>query len=134
MKSHQYSHTNLPSQPSVRQREVRARLDALADEIAPRHGMTRRRFLRTSAGMAAVFVAMNEVYGWTFNASRTEAKTPEMAEARAAVLKDQFIIDTYTYFMRDDLSPPQRAQLPGDDAKEVQFPGYRQRSFSTVKQ
>ncbi len=52
--------------------------------------------------MATAFVAMNEVYGPIYGASPAEAKSVETAQARAAGLKDQFIMDVHTHFLRDD--------------------------------
>ena len=52
--------------------------------------------------MAASFVAMNEVYGPLFDVSKAEAATPAMAQERASALKDQFIMDMHTHFLRDD--------------------------------
>ena len=74
----------------------------LAEELAPRHGMNRRQFLASSAGMSAAFVAMNTVFGPLFNASTAEAATPGMAEERARKLAGQFIFDCQTHFVRDD--------------------------------
>src|SRR4029453_17600224 len=85
-----------------RQREVEARLLAMADELGGKQGLDRRKFFQTAAGMAASFVAMNEVYGPLFEVSRAEAATPAMAQQRADALKDQFIMDMHTHFLRDD--------------------------------
>ena len=52
--------------------------------------------------MAAGFVALNETFGTVFDASRAEAATPAMAQERANALKDQFIMDMHTHFLRDD--------------------------------
>jgi hypothetical protein len=57
---------------------------------------------QTAAGMAASFVAMNEVYGPLFDVTKAEAATPAMAQERAGALKDQFIMDMHTHFLRDD--------------------------------
>jgi hypothetical protein len=84
------------------QREVEARVSALADQLGPRHGLTRRRFLASSAGMAAAFLAMNEVFGPLFDVSRAEAQVPGAADARAGKLAGQFIVDVQTHFVRDD--------------------------------
>ena len=92
----------VPTPQTPQQREVEARLKLLADELAHRQGMTRRRFLRTAAGMAAAFVAMNDVYGPLFGVSRAEAATPEMADERAKALAGQFIFDGHTHFLRED--------------------------------
>jgi len=92
----------VPTPQTARQREVEARLKALGDELARHQGMTRRQFFRTSAGMAAAFVAMNDVYGPLFSVSRAEAATPELADERANKLAGQFILDGHTHFLRDD--------------------------------
>jgi predicted TIM-barrel fold metal-dependent hydrolase len=92
----------VPSPQNAKQREVQARVLAMADEIGGKQGMDRRRFFQTASGMAACFVAMNEVYGAIFNASTAEAATPDMAQDRAASLRNQFIMDMHTHFLRDD--------------------------------
>ena len=91
-----------PPPQSEKQREVEARLKALGSALAKKQGMSRRRFFETAAGMASSFLVMNEVYGPLFEASRAEAATPELADARAAALAKQFVMDTHTHFLRDD--------------------------------
>ncbi len=92
----------LPIPQTEKQREVEARLKDMSHRLAKRQGMSRRRFFQTAAGMAASFVAMNQVFGKLFDASPAEAATPDMAEARAASLSGQFVIDGHTHFLRDD--------------------------------
>jgi uncharacterized protein len=91
-----------PDPQNERQREVEARLLAMADDLGGKQGLDRRRFFQTAAGMAASFVAMNQVYGALFDVSKAEAATPAMAQERADALKDQFIMDMHTHFLRDD--------------------------------
>jgi hypothetical protein len=91
-----------PIPQTARQREVEARVKALADELGHGQGLSRRQFLRTAAGMAAAFVAMNEVYGPLFGVSRAEAATPDMADERANQLAGQFVFDGHTHFLRED--------------------------------
>ena len=91
-----------PDPQNERQREVEARLLAMADDLGAKQGLDRRRFFQSAAGMAASFVAMNEVYGPLFEVSKAEAATPAMAQERATALKDQFIMDMHTHFLRDD--------------------------------
>jgi hypothetical protein len=86
------------------QRRVEARITELAGDLAPRHGMSRRRFLASSAGLATAFLAMNEVFGPLFDVSRAEAQTPGAADARARALSGQFIVDAQTHFVRDDFA------------------------------
>src|SRR4051812_34011376 len=91
-----------PDPQNEQQREVEARLLAMADELGGKQGLSRRRFFQSAAGMAASFVAMNDVYGPLFDVSRAEAATPAMAQERASALKDQFVMDMHTHFLRDD--------------------------------
>ena len=91
-----------PYPQTEKQRELQARLLALADGLAKRQGLSRRRFFQTAAGMAASYVAMNETFGNFFDVTHAEAATPAMAEERADQLKDQFIMDMHTHFLRDD--------------------------------
>jgi hypothetical protein len=89
-----------PIPQTARQREVEARLNALADRIAPKLNQTRRQFFATAAGMAAAFVAMNEVYGPLYGVDPAEAATPELANLRAQALADQFVMDVHTHFLQ----------------------------------
>jgi predicted TIM-barrel fold metal-dependent hydrolase len=92
----------LPPSQTPEQKEFEARLIAMADRLARKQGLSRRRFFQTASGMAASFVALNEVFGMLFDASPAEAQTPEIANARAKALSSQFIMDTHTHFLRDD--------------------------------
>ena len=92
----------LPTAQTERQRKVEARMNALGDEHGARNGLSRRRFFQTAAGMATAFVAMNEVYGPIYGASPAEARSVDLAQARADGLKDQFVMDVHTHFLRDD--------------------------------
>src|SRR5436190_18683995 len=95
----------LPAPQTAQQREVEARLKGMGAALAKKHGMSRRRFFQTAAGMAASYVAMNQVYGPLFAVSEAEAATPALAEERAGALKEQMIFDAHTHFLRDDPSP-----------------------------
>jgi predicted TIM-barrel fold metal-dependent hydrolase len=91
-----------PQAQSKQQRQVEVRVKAMGGGMARKLGTSRRNFFRTSAGMATAFLAMNEVYGALFDVSPVEALTPEVADARAQALKEQFIFDCHTHFLRDD--------------------------------
>ena len=84
------------------QSQVKVCLRELADKFGSTRGMDRREFLKTSSGMAATFLAMNSVYGKVFDVTETEAADIEMANNRAGALRQQFIFDVETYFLRDD--------------------------------
>jgi predicted TIM-barrel fold metal-dependent hydrolase len=92
----------LPPRQSATQKRVEARINELADANARRLGLNRRQFFRTGCGMAAAFVAMNEIYGNVFQVSPAEAREPELTQARAQGLAGQSIFDVQTHFVRDD--------------------------------
>ena len=92
----------MPVPQTAKQREVEARLKELSGRLARQQGLSRRRFFQTAAGMAASFVAMNQVFGRLFEVTEAEAATPDMAAERAGALANQFIIDGHTHFLRDD--------------------------------
>ena len=72
-----------PLPQTARQKEVEARIKDLGNRLAKHQGLSRRKFFKTAAGMAAAFVAMNDVYGPVFGVSSAEAATPDMANERA---------------------------------------------------
>jgi predicted TIM-barrel fold metal-dependent hydrolase len=92
----------VPAPQTARQRLLERRTIELGDELARHQGLSRRQFFRTSAGMAAAFLAMNDVFGPVFGVSRAEAASPDLANARARELSGQFIMDMHTHFLRDD--------------------------------
>ena len=93
----------LPPRQSATQKRVEARINQLADANAGRLGLNRRQFFRTGCGMAAAFVAMNEIYGGNvFQVTPAEAREPELVQARTQSLAGQFIFDVQTHFVRDD--------------------------------
>src|SRR5918999_4415566 len=72
-----------PLPQTHQQQRVEAQITELADRHAAKLGMDRRRFLRTSCGLAAAFVALNNVFGNLFAVSEAEAADPERAADRA---------------------------------------------------
>src|SRR5918998_1959114 len=90
----------LPQSPA--QRRVEARIGEIAESNGRRLGLDRRGFLRSGCGMAAAFLAMNEVFGPLFEVGRAEAQEPEAAAARSGALRDQFVFDDQLHFVRDD--------------------------------
>jgi predicted TIM-barrel fold metal-dependent hydrolase len=94
----------MPAQQTKQQAEVEARIKEKADLLGKKHGLSRREFLKTASGMAAAFLAMNEVYGNVFHVDPAEAVDPDLAGARLAAMQNQLIIDDQTHFIRDDYS------------------------------
>ena len=64
----------LPQTPA--QQAVEARILAEAGRLAPRLGLSRRDFLRTSGGIATSLLAMNAVFGRFFDVLPVEAAEP----------------------------------------------------------
>jgi len=91
-----------PLPQTEQQRKVEGRLKDLADQHGRGLGLDRRRFLRSTCGMAAAFMALNDVFGRVFDVDPAEAKEPEMGAARAASLSRQFVLDDQLHFVRDD--------------------------------
>src|SRR5919198_3283855 len=103
-----------PSAQTPEQREVEARIAEIAGAAAKSLGMSRRRFLATSGGMAAAFLAMNEVFGRFFEVSPLGMFGP--AHAASAVPKDLFVFDDQLHMIRESFSGPLalRAMAQGD--------------------
>ncbi len=92
----------LPAPQTSRQKQVEAVLGELADSLGRKHGLDRRQFLKTASGMAAAFVAMNQVYGALFDVGVAEAAEPAAAAERLTKLAKQVVIDVQLHFVRDD--------------------------------
>src|SRR5258706_9687227 len=88
-----------PLPQTLAQREVERRILSAADSMAPRLGLSRRDFLRTSAGMATAFLAMNTVFGRFFDVSEAEAAEPGARIARAGAADSPFIFDVQLHYV-----------------------------------
>jgi predicted TIM-barrel fold metal-dependent hydrolase len=95
----------MPSPQTAQQKEFEARIKDVGNRLAKKHNMTRRRFFKTAGGMAAAFAAMNQVHakgGQPFYAvEKNETTDLDVAQARADGLKNQFVMDMHTHFLRD---------------------------------
>src|ERR1700759_5096032 len=87
----------LPPRQSATPKKVEARINELADANAKRLGLDLRQFSRPGCGMAAAFLAMNEVYGNVFQVTPAEARDTDLAQARSQSLAGQFIFDVQTH-------------------------------------
>lgn len=61
-----------PSHQTAGQKRVEQRLIEIAGTSSRRLGISRRQFLAGTGGMAAAFLAMNEVFGNYFDVSQSE--------------------------------------------------------------
>jgi uncharacterized protein len=121
----------LPPPQSPTQKKVEARINELADINGKRLGLSRRQFMRTSCGMAAAFLAMNEIYGNVFGVEPAEAAEPELMLARAQSLAGQFIFDVQTHFVRDDFDHKELLGL-GEFASEHWNPKMKEEGVSSL--
>jgi hypothetical protein len=74
----------------------------MGDDHAKKHGMTRGQFLRTSCGLAMIFLAVNRVHGPLFSVEAAEVTDRGAAEERKRSLAKQFIFDAQLHFVKDD--------------------------------
>src|SRR5436190_18832931 len=81
----------IPPPQSDEQKQIELRLWAIAETTAPKLGLSRRDFLRTSGGMAAALMAMNQVFGPCYEIDAAELTEPE--KVREKWPKDEFISD-----------------------------------------
>src|SRR5260370_7631951 len=93
-----------PSQSAI-QKKVEARINELADLNGKSLGLNRRQFMRTSCGMAAAFLAMNEIYGNVFQVTAAEAREPEKMLAWTKSLPGPFVFHVQTPFVPADFKP-----------------------------
>ena len=87
----------LPQTPE--QKRIEARTNELAAGAAKKLGMSRRKFLASTGGMAATFLAMNEVFGRYFNISR-DAMFESEAFAQDGPPSDLFVFDDQLHMIR----------------------------------
>ena len=89
----------MPAPQSRKQKHVEARIQELSEAASKKLGIDRRRFLKSSGGMAAAFLAMNEVFGHFFNVDPIEMFEPE-AYAQSATPSDLFVFDDQLHMVR----------------------------------
>src|SRR5206468_3689074 len=115
----------MPFPQTNKQRHVEARVKELADKAAKKLGISRRQFLAGSGGLAASFLAMNEVFGNSF----FKVDAVEMFEPAAAAEngppKNLFVFDDQTHIVRSSTNTPQGlralAQGPGSVSTAAGF-------------
>ena len=89
----------MPCPQTEDQKRVEARIKQLADAASKKLGISRRKFLAGAGGIAASFVAMNEVFGRFFKVNPEEIFEPAGA-AESAAPKDLFVFDDQTHLVR----------------------------------
>jgi hypothetical protein len=114
----------MPHPQTEKQRRVEARIKDMAETASKRLGVSRRKFLASSGGMAAAFIAMNQEHGHFFNVSAEEIYEPG-AHAQHGPPADLFVFDDQTHMIRTTQSNPQSlraiAQGPGPASMAAGF-------------
>ena len=105
----------LPQTPA--QRAVEARILAEASRLAPRLGLSRRDFLRTSGGMATSLLAMNAVFGRFFDVEPVEAAEPAAFRARSG--DTPFIFDVQLHYVAAAYDPADEERARGGVSKQA---------------
>ncbi len=62
----------IPPPQSPHQQRWEARIVEMSDQCAKKLGLSRRRFLQTTGGMAVAMLAYNEVFGKTYDVDPVE--------------------------------------------------------------
>src|SRR4029077_1022055 len=82
----------MPIPQTKEQKRVEARIQELTESASKKLGIDRRRFLTGTGGMAAAFLAMNEVFGHFFDVDPIEMFEPA-AYAQGGAPRDLFVFD-----------------------------------------
>ena len=107
----------MPHPQTEQQRHVEYRTKELGESAAKKLGISRRQFFSGTGGMAAAFLAMNEVFGKRFfNVSSVEMYEPA-AYTEHGIPSDVFVFDDQTHIVRSSNNGPNGlralAQGPG---------------------
>jgi predicted TIM-barrel fold metal-dependent hydrolase len=115
----------MPVPQTDHQKRVEARVQELSEQASRKLGVDRRRFLKSTGGMAAAMLAMNEVFGRFFDVDPIEMFEPA-AYAQAGAPRDLFVFDDQLHFVRGTrggvgMGLRSLSQGPSSGAKGNQF-------------
>jgi len=115
----------MPIPQTQEQQRVEARTTQLADGAAKKLGISRRAFLAGAGGMAATFLAMNDVYGAAFFDVDQEEMFDSSASEGKRPPKDLFVFDDQLHMIRQSVTTTNRALralAQGPTAPHGEFP------------
>jgi predicted TIM-barrel fold metal-dependent hydrolase len=96
----------MPIPQTEDQKKVEARIQEIADHASKKLNVSRRQFLAGTGGMAAGFLAMNDVYGQMFRVDEAELYERE-ANRRNGPPEDLFVLDDQMHMVRSSMQGPQ---------------------------
>jgi hypothetical protein len=94
----------LPNPQTAKQKEVEARIKDYADRVSKKLGVSRRKFLASSGGVAASFLAMNEAHGMEYFKVSEEELFEPAAQAINGPPNDLFVFDDQLHTVRSSLA------------------------------
>ena len=108
---------HMPIPQTEDQKKVEARIKEIAEQASRKLNISRRQFLAGTGGMAAGFLAMNDVYGQMFKVDAAELFEPA-AHAKNGPPADLFVLDDQLHMVRSSMPGPQffRAYAQGPTA------------------
>lgn len=118
-----------PKPQTKQQKQVEARIKELAETSSKKLGISRRKFLAGTGGMAAALLAMNEVYGKFFNVDSAEMFEPA-AFLEHAPPRDLFVVDDQLHFVRGNTSVTVGAPTLRAIAQGPTTPGFPTNPFN----
>ena len=116
----------MPQPQTVQQKRVEARIEELADLASKKLGLSRRKFLVSTGGLAASFLAMNEVFGNFFNIQEGELVEPS-AFAANGTPANLFVLDDQLHMVRGSRAPGAALRAV---AQGPTTPGYSSNPFN----
>ena len=96
----------LPNPQTWEQKKCEARIQELAGQAAKKLGISRRRFLASSGGIAAAFAAMNEAHGAEYFKVDDEEMFEDGAHAKNGPPGDLFVLDDQLHTIRSSRVGP----------------------------
>src|SRR2546423_8301995 len=96
----------MPNPQTEAYKKDEAHIKEIADQASRKLNLSRRQFLAGTGGMAAGFLAMNEVYGQMFRVDEDELYERE-AHARHGPPADLFVLDDPMHMVRSSMAGAQ---------------------------
>src|SRR5262245_22960569 len=115
----------MPQPQTLEQKNVEVRVMEIADKAAKKLSMTRRKFLESTGGFAASFLAMNEVFGQGLFQVDEEELHHHGHDREHGPPRDLFVFDDQTHIVRTSQNTPNAlralAQGPGGASSTAGF-------------